>query len=128
VKFVKLFFVLLCVGCIVPVWSKAADKVVIIPLWKSNKIVGDATSADVVGGKTFTSADGEHTGIRPPAPIGTDYVGKGIHPPDPRFQVNSYNDIEQTGYGVKDLMTGLIWMKSPGSSTSTWSVRCRKEL
>ena len=114
-KFVKLFFVLLCVGCIVPVWSKAADKVVIIPLWKSNKIVGDATPADVVGGKTFTSADGEHTGIRPPTPIGTDCIGKGVQPPDPRFQVyrGPFTAEIQTGYGVKDRMTGLIWRLSP---------------
>ncbi len=116
----QLVFVLLVAGCIVPSWSGAADKVVVIPLFKNSKIVGDATPADVVGGKTFTSADGEHTGIRPPTPIGTDYVGKGVPPPDPRFQVFNYNGVEQAGYGIKDLMTGLIWMKSPGSSTSTW--------
>ena len=111
----QLVFVLLVAGCIVPSWSAAADKVVVIPLFKNSKIAGDATPADVVKGKTFTSADGEHTGIRPPAPIGTDYVGKGVQPPDPRFQVyrGPFTAEIQTGYGVKDKMTGLIWRLSP---------------
>jgi hypothetical protein len=88
---------------------------------ENKNIEGNAVAADVLNGKTFSTADGIHTGIRPPAPIGTDYIGMGVHPPDPRFEVYTYNSVEQWGYGVKDLMTGLIWMKSPGSSTSTWS-------
>ena len=98
----------------------ADNKVVVIPLWKTKTIEGNAVPADVLSGKTFTTADGELTGIRPPAPIGTDYVGKGVHPPDPRFEIHTYNSLEQTGYGITDLMTGLIWVKSPGQSKKTW--------
>jgi len=105
----------------------ADNKVVVIPLWKTKTIEGNAVPADVLSGKTFTTADGELSGIRPPAPIGTDYVGKGVHPPDPRFKIfyarskiDPY-EVEQTGYGITDLMTGLIWMKSPGQSKKTRS-------
>jgi len=119
-KYLVFLLCILSVICSAYSGSLAADKVVVIPLLGG--AVGNATVADVVKGKTFSNKEKKNLeGIRPPAPIGTDYIGVGIHPPEPRFQVNSYNDIEQTGYGVKDLMTGLIWMKSPGSSTSTWS-------
>ena len=120
-KFFLLIFSLLFIVISAATTSLATDKVVVIPLLKNKKIAGDATPADVVQGKTFTASDGEHTGIRPPAPVASDYINKeGVNPPDPRFELFSYNGVEQTGYGVKDLMTGLIWMKSPESSTATW--------
>jgi hypothetical protein len=105
--------------------TRADDTMVIIPLWKNKKIVGDATPADVLQGKSFTSADGEYTGIRPPAPIGSDYIGKGIHPPVPRFEVyrGPFTAEPQAGYGAKDRMTGLIWRLSPENSKTFFEAR-----
>jgi hypothetical protein len=132
----KYFVSVICILagiCTAPITSRADNRVVVIPLLKNKKIVGDAEPADVVQGKTFTSADGEHTGIRPPAPVSTDYVniygnvggtidGAGIDPPDPRFTMyyRSVGFQAEVGYGVNDLLTGLIWMKSPSSSEKSW--------
>jgi hypothetical protein len=101
----------------------AENKIVVIPLWKTKIIEGNAVAADVLNRKTFSTADGVHTGIRPPAPIGTDYVGKGVHAPDPRFTMyhRSVGFQAEIGYGVKDLMTGLIWTQSPSSSKKSWA-------
>ena len=103
-----------------PLTAFAANKVVVIPL--SDGSSGDATKPDVLEGKTFSSASGIGlTGTRPPAPVGTDYTDTQhtIQPPNPRFY-NSDGALG-AGYGVKDLMTGLIWQKDLNPNLRTRS-------
>ena len=100
------------------IWSPslaiAQNKVVVIPLSDGGATAasGDATKPDVLAGKTFSSSIGIGlTGTRPPAPVGTDYIDTQhtIQPTNPRFyHVEANNEV---GYGIKDLMTGLIWQR-----------------
>lgn len=97
--------------CIMKGIVSAADKVVVIPLGV-NKASGDATTSDVLQGKTFSSSSGTGLkGTRPPAPVGTDGIDyeHTVQPPVPRFSNIGTPFI--AGYGAIDHMTGLIWQK-----------------
>lgn len=97
-----------------PSLSIAQNKVVVIPLFDGGSAAasGDATKPDVLAGKTFSSSIGIGlTGTRPPSPVGTDYIDTlhTVQPPSPRFyHIEANNEV---GYGIKDLMTGLIWQR-----------------
>jgi hypothetical protein len=112
----------------VVIWSAtaiAADKVVVIPFGGA---VGDATVADVLRGKTFSSQSGRGgTGTRPPAPVektgsqacnggegncdGDLQTGESW--PSPRF----YTGAILAGMGRQDRLTGLVWYENPGITT-----------
>jgi len=107
------------------IWGRsdatAQDKVVVIPLM-SNAASGDAIKSDVLEGKTFSSSNGTGlVGTRPPAPVGTDYIETQhtVQPPSPRFY--NINGEESDGFGVKDMMTGLIWQKTLTTTLRTHS-------
>lgn len=117
-------FSLIMLPLLLPVTAFAQNKVVVIPLSDGATLAatGNATQPDVLDGKTFSNAIGIGlTGTRPPAPIGTDYIDipHTVQPPNPRFY-NSDGALG-AGFGVKDLMTGLIWQKDLNATLRTRS-------
>ncbi len=106
--------------------GQAAEKVVVVPLFSAT---GDAVTADVLAGKTFSSALGKGlVGTRSPAPVSA--TGQTVTDPINPAPVGSDGDFGKgisvttrftdNGDGtVTDNLTGLVWLQDQG-----YPVRC----